>query len=98
MRRYGHVRWPGRSLAGRRKSLPRILVGDHALEAGLVGGVRNHSGVELVLPFARLGRKDMPGKRMLPDNLSRPGFLEPFGRTFVCLQFRHFRYSGKPAF
>lgn len=32
----------------------------------------------------------MAGKRMIPRNLARAGLLEPFGRTLMCLQLRHF--------
>jgi hypothetical protein len=65
------------------------LVGDHALQFGLIGLVRNNAGMQFVLSFARFGRENVPGECMLPDNLPRPGFLKPFGRTFVCLQFGH---------
>jgi hypothetical protein len=41
--------------------------------------------MQLILAFARFGREDVPGKRMLPDNLAGPGFFEPFGRTFMGL-------------
>jgi hypothetical protein len=74
------------------------LVGDHALQLGLIGLVRNNAGVQFVLPFARLGRENVAGEGVLPDHFPRPGFLKPFGRTFVCLQFRHDDISGKPEF
>jgi hypothetical protein len=61
------------------------LVGDHALQLGLVGLVRYNASMQFVFSFARLGRKNVPGECMLPDNLPRPGFLEPFRRTFVGL-------------
>jgi hypothetical protein len=79
------VRWL-RSLAGLK--LIR-LVGDHALQLGLVSLVRNNADMQFVLPFARFGRENVAGECVLPDHFPRPGFLKPFGRTFVCLQFRH---------
>ncbi len=69
--------------------MARSLVRDHPLQLGLVRWICDHACVQLVLTFARLGRENVPGECMLPDNLPRPGFFEPFGRTFVCLQFRH---------
>jgi hypothetical protein len=36
----------------------------------------------------------VPGKRMLPDNLPSPGFLEPFRRTFLGLEFGHENIPG----
>jgi hypothetical protein len=67
----------------------RCLVGDHALQHSLVGIIGDHPCVKLVFTFARLGRENVPGECMLPDNLPRPGFFEPFRRTFVGLQFGH---------
>jgi hypothetical protein len=51
--------------------------------------------MQLILTLPRLGRQDVPRKRMLADNLSRPGLFEPFRRTFVGLQFGHDNVSGK---
>jgi len=34
--------------------------------------------------------------RMVPHDFARPGFLKPFGRTFMCLQFRHNISRPKP--
>ncbi|HVW87101.1 MAG TPA: hypothetical protein VHB50_20585 [Bryobacteraceae bacterium] len=65
------------------------LVRDHALQYGLIGLVGDYRLVQLVLPFARLGREDVASKRMRPHNLSRPGLFKPFRRTFVGLQFWH---------
>ena len=67
----------------------RRLVGDHALQLGLIRFISDHTSVQFVFSLARLGRQNMPGKCMLPDNFSRPGFLKPFSRTFVRLKFRH---------
>jgi hypothetical protein len=61
------------------------LVGDHPFEHCLIGNVRHYTGVQFILSFARLGRENVPGKRMLPDHLPRPGLFEPFRRTFVGL-------------
>ena len=66
---------------------PIRLVGDHALQHGLIGGIRHHTGVQFVFPFARLGREYVPGERMVPDHFPRPGFPEPFRRTFMGLEF-----------
>ena len=71
------------------RSISIRLVGDHPLQFGLVRLIGDHPGVKLVLPFARFGRENVPGESMLPDNLPRPGLLEPFGRTFMGLQFGH---------
>jgi hypothetical protein len=71
------------------RSLADPLVGDHTLQLGLIGVIGDHSFVKLVLALARLGRENVPGECMLPDNLPRPGFFEPFRRTFVGLQFGH---------
>jgi hypothetical protein len=65
------------------------LVRDHAPQHSLVGGIRHHTRVQFVFSFARLGRENVPGERMMPDNLPRPGFPEPFGRTFMGLEFGH---------
>jgi hypothetical protein len=61
------------------------LVGDHSLQLRLVGNIGDHGGMQFVLAFARFGRENVPGECVLPDNFSRPGFFEPFGRTFMCL-------------
>jgi hypothetical protein len=61
------------------------LVGDHSLQLRLVGLIGDHRGMQLVLAFARFGRENVPGECVLPDNFPRPGFFEPFGRTFMCL-------------
>jgi hypothetical protein len=65
------------------------LVGDHALQFGLIGWIRHHACVQLVLSFTRLGCENVPGECMLPDDLPTPGFLEPFRRTFMGLEFGH---------
>jgi hypothetical protein len=31
---------------------------------------------------------------MVAHNLTRPGLLEPFGRTLMCLQLRHLDFPG----
>jgi hypothetical protein len=77
---------------------PPGLVGDHALQLGLVRGIGNHSCVQFVLSFARLGGEDVPGECMLPDHLPRPGLFEPFGRTFVGVEFGHENIPGKQEF
>jgi len=96
IRRNGHVRWPrsrgGPATVQFRAGPSKIhfdLVRDHALQYGLIGGIRHHARVQFVFALARLGRQDVPGKSMMPDNLSRPGFLKPFRRTFMGLQLRH---------
>jgi hypothetical protein len=45
--------------------------------------------MQFVLSFARLGCENVAGKSVLPDHLPRPGLLEPFGRTFMGLEFGH---------
>jgi hypothetical protein len=61
------------------------LVGDHSLQLRLVGIVGDHRSVQFVLAFARLGRENVAGKCVLPNHFPRPGFFEPFGRTFMGL-------------
>jgi hypothetical protein len=80
------------------KKIRLVLVGDHALQHGLVGGIGNHVRVQFVLSFARLGGEDVPGKCVAPDNLPRPGLFEPFGRTFMGLEFGHENIPGKQKF
>jgi hypothetical protein len=65
------------------------LVGDHAFQLGLIGVVCDNADMQLIFTFARFGRENVTGKRVLPHHFPRPGFLKPFGRTFVCLQFGH---------
>jgi hypothetical protein len=94
LRQNGHVRWL-RSLAGFKFKFLTDLVRNHSLQFGLVGLIGDNTSMQFVLAFARLGRQNVPGECMLPDNLPRPGFFEPFGRTFMGLKFRHDNISGK---
>jgi hypothetical protein len=53
-------------------------------------GVANQGSLgELILPLGVFRGKDMALKSLGPFDLAGPGFLEPFGCAFVCLQFRH---------
>jgi hypothetical protein len=61
------------------------LVGDHSLQLRLIGVIGDGGSVQVILAFARLGRENVSGECVLPDNFSGPGFFEPFGRTFVGL-------------
>ena len=55
----------------------------------LVGLIGNHALPQLAFSGTRFRGQDMAGKGMPPDNLAGPGFLEPLGRTLMCLQLRH---------
>jgi hypothetical protein len=61
------------------------LVGNHALQLCLIRRISYNGRVQLVLTLARLGGEDVPSERVLADNLTGPGFFEPFGRTFMGL-------------
>jgi hypothetical protein len=65
------------------------LVRKHVAQSGLVGGVRDNGLAQLSFAGARLRGQDVTGERMLANNLAGSRLLEPLGRTFVCLQFRH---------
>ena len=83
------MRWLG-SLAGptlllKQGALRLSLVGNHTRQLRLIAVIGDDGLVQLVLTLASFGSEDVPGKRMLPDNLPRPGLFKPFGRTFVCL-------------
>ena len=64
---------------------PYDLVGNHALQLGLIRVIRDGRFVQLILALARLGREDVATKCMLAHNLAGPGFFEPFRRTFMGL-------------
>jgi hypothetical protein len=61
------------------------LVRDHPLQLRLIGLIGDNRSVQFVLAFARFGRENVAGECVLPNHFPRPGFFEPFGRTFMCL-------------
>lgn len=63
----------------------KSLVGNHALQLRLIRVIRDSRFVKLILALSRLGGQDVATKCMLAHNLARPGFFEPFGRTFMGL-------------
>ena len=66
------------------------LVRDHPLQLRLIGSIRHHIGVKLVLPFAGFVRELVTSERMAAYDFSGSGFSEPFGRTFMSLEFGHY--------
>jgi len=70
------------------------LVGDHPLQLGLIRVIGDNRLVQLVLALARLGRQDVAREGVLANHFPCPGFFEPFGRAFMCLEFGHGSISG----
>lgn len=74
-------------------SIP-TLIGKHALQGWLISGVGDDALVQLLLALVRLRCQNVPGERMIANHFARAGLLEPFGRTFMCLQLRHSNFPG----
>src|SRR4051812_35252191 len=73
-------------------SSPLLLatpVGQHALDALLVGLCNHHVDVEDALALGRLLRQDVARVRVAALGLARRGLAETLRRALVCLQFRH---------
>src|SRR3954470_14133661 len=64
-------------------------VGQHALDALLVGLCNHHVDVEDALALGRLLRQDVARVRVAALDLARRGRAETLRRALVCLQFRH---------
>jgi hypothetical protein len=71
-----------------------ILIGEHALQRGLIGWIGHYAFVQLLLAFVRFRGQDVPRKGMLANHFARAGFLEPLRRTFVGLELRHKNIPG----
>lgn len=65
------------------------LVRNHAPELGLIRLVGHYGGVETILPLPGFVRQLVTPKCMTAHDFSGSCLLEPFGRTFMCFQFRH---------
>src|SRR2546423_4135236 len=71
-------------------SLPLTApVGQHALDALLVGFGDEHVDVECALPLGRLLRQDVARVRVPALDLARRGRAETLRRALVCFKFRH---------
>src|SRR5438874_8811456 len=64
-------------------------VGQHALDALLVGLGDEHVDVERALPLGRLLRQDVARVRVPALDLARRGRVETLRRALVCFKFRH---------
>src|SRR2546423_15646262 len=64
-------------------------VGQHALDALLVGLGDEHVDVERALPLGRLLRQDVARVRVPALDLAGRGRAETLRRALVCFKFRH---------
>src|SRR5437868_13743616 len=64
-------------------------VGQHALDALLVGLGDEHVDVERALPLGRLLRQDVARVRVTALDLARRGRAGRLRRALVCFKFRH---------
>jgi hypothetical protein len=64
--------------------LSLFLVRDHPHDLFKVCVAYKHGTAEMFLALLRLRGQDVAQVRFVPLYLSRPGFLEALGSTFVC--------------
>lgn len=64
-------------------------VGDHARDLGVVSVRNEHLLAELAFHFGRLGRKDVPCLRLVPDDFAGASLFEALGRALMGFQLGH---------
>jgi hypothetical protein len=66
-----------------------ILIGKHATQLRLIGGIGNYAVTQFPLAGTRLRRQNMTGVRVMPNYFARTRLFEALGRAPMCLHFGH---------